>query len=148
MKQTAQSVFVQWYIQFLSNVIRNNKSELEPVFHASDNYYHFCRCLLSIVQGDNPKLLMTSLTIVTILGFDETFLAKSKGMIANDRIINNINTAISILCATKDDEIFGNCKTETPKVNSSMSLCTQKVNTLNFLIELFRRDKVIKALEL
>lgn len=136
------------YIQFLSNAIRNNKAELEPVFHASDNYYSLCRRLLSIVQGDNLNLMMTSLTIVTILGFDETFLAKSKGLVANDQIITNINTAISILCASKDDEMFGSCRAEQPKMGNSMSLCTQKVNTLNFLIELFRRDKVVKALEL
>jgi len=135
------------FVQFLSNSIRNNRRELEPLLQLADNYYSLIRKLLWIVQQEtNPNLTMNSLTIVVILCFDEAFSVRSKGPVANE-IILNINTAMLILCSSRDDDIIANCKPDLARTNHNFNLCTQKMNSLNFLSEMFKMDKVVQTLE-
>jgi hypothetical protein len=136
------------FVQFLSNSIRNNRRELESVLQSADNYYSLIRKLLWIVQQEtNPNLAMNSLTIVVILCFDEAFSVRSKGPVANEKFILYINTAMSILCSSRDDDIIANCKPDLARTNHNFNLCTQKMNSLNFLIEMFKMDKVVQTLE-
>ncbi len=136
------------YVQFLSNTIRNNRKELEPILHSADSYYSLCRKLLSIVQQEtNPNIAMNSLTIVVILCFDEAFSVRSKGLVSNEKFILNINVALSILCSSREDDLMESCKPDLARTNHNFNLCTQKINSLNFLIEMFKMDKVVKTLE-
>ncbi len=131
-----------YLIQFLSNAICNNKSELEALLHSIDCYYGFCRKLLKIIsENSNTHFCLNSLIILVTLMFDNPVLGISKTSNAIVNIIKYIDLALNLLYENGD-------KTASDQSRMNNVLLFQKSNALNFLMEMFKQQTVVNALEM
>jgi hypothetical protein len=93
--------------------------------------------------------------IVVILAFDNPVLGLCKIQTASQTTIRYIDFALHILCENNEPStVIGTSssssssslkKTDIFKNNSN--ICFSKSNVLNFLLELFKREQIIKILE-
>lgn len=112
---------------------------METLLQSSDYFYSVCRKILNNVMEstNNPNLTMNSLIIVVMFALDDAFLKQCK---------TSIDLALTILCSGNNEVTVA--KSSTDILKNNYDLCFSKLNALNFLMEIFKRDEVIKILEL
>ena len=158
-KFQAQLEYQPVYLQFLSNVLRNNSSEIERILKNHDKIRSFCRNLLNIIRNNNKNanLTLNSLIILIKLNMYNMFSiiwsvenkeVSSKGKTATHaatkyvKIFDSIDYALNILCSEAD----GHSSAEKMPEKSN-DLINEKINALNFLQEFLNCQPVLQLLE-
>ena len=164
-KIRSQTDFQPAYLQFLSNILRNNSAEIEKILNSFEKIRHFCRQLVYIIRNNNanPNLTLNSLIIVIKLNIDNMFsviwsiksattattAAKSANdMVGTVKIFDSIDLALLILC---NEPIHSQTNSATnaqdKAAQKSSELVTEKINALNFLYEFLKCQPVRQILE-
>ena len=157
----SQTEFPPAYLQFLSNILRNNSVEIEKMLNSFEKIRQFCRQLFIIIRNNssNPNLTLNSLIIVIKLNIDNMFsmiwptkIAQT-GCKSNDlgnvKIFDSIDLALFILCndSTEHGPKHSNVSAKERTLSKPNELVTEKINALNFLYEFLKCQKVRQILE-
>ncbi|CAF0703798.1 unnamed protein product, partial [Brachionus calyciflorus] len=125
------------YFQFLSNILRNESSEVAKIFKSMDEAIirRFYRQLISIIKDNTNGLVLLSLMILIKLEYSDLFsiVLPVKLKSNSDSTYEPIDCAMGALNDVKNQK----------KINSSL----QKSNAINFLYEFVKCEPVRILLE-
>jgi hypothetical protein len=152
----SQAEYQSVYLQFLSNILRNNSDEIVTILKSHEKHLAFCRQLIKNIQNNqNPNLTLTSLIIFNKLNINNMFsvlwpakkttTSKSKATneLENYKIFDSIDLALTVLCNDYSNGSSRNDKA-TDKPNE---LINEKINALNFLHDFLTCETIRILLE-
>ena len=144
------------YLQFLSNILRNNPREVEQILKNFEKIRPFCRQLINNIQNSNqnPNMILNSLIIFNKLNIGNMFsvlwpknkAANSKNKAVNElenyKIFDSIDLALTILCNDSNG-----CSRNEKVVDKPNELINEKINALNFLHDFLNCETIRHLLE-
>ena len=144
------------YLQFLSNILRNNPNEIEQVLKNLEKIRPFCRQLINNIQNSNqnPNMILNSLIIFNKLNIGNMFsvlwpktrAVNSKNKVGNElenfKIFDSIDLALTILCNDSNG-----CSRSEKLVDKPNELVNEKINALNFLHDFLNCETIRQLLE-